>query len=76
MLTITYLDGIVHFDVRVRVADGSSVMGNAIWNLVLSKFLLQNLAELEGSFFGVNFDNIETTFDIHKNTEVFACLVD
>lgn len=60
----------------MRVADGSSIMGNDIWNLVLSKALSLNFAEFEGGFFGVNSDGLESAFDVVKNTEVLASLGD
>ena len=60
----------------MRVADGSSVMGNDIWNLVLSEFLLLNLTELEGGFFAVDLDQGEASLNVQKHAEALAGLGD
>lgn len=56
----------------MRVADGSSVMGNDIWNLVLSEFLLQHLAEFERGLLGIDLDSLEASLNVVKHTEVFS----
>lgn len=60
----------------MRVADGSSVMGNDIWNLVLSEFLLQHLAEFERGLLGVNFDSLEASLSVVEHAEVFSSFLE
>lgn len=58
------------------VADGSSVVGNNVGNLVLTHGLLHDLAELEGGFLVVNSVGHEASLDVVENTEVLASLDD
>lgn len=58
------------------VTDGSTVMGDDVRNLVLSKFLLGNLAELEACLLGVDAVSLETTLDVVEDTEVLASFVE
>ena len=53
-------------------ADGSSVVGHAVWDLVLSDEFLDDLAEFEVSFSGVNVVRLEAAFDIVKDAEVLT----
>lgn len=56
--------------------DGSAVVSYNVWNLVLSKDLSLDLAEFEGSLLWVNAVGLEASFDVVKNTEEFASLLD
>ena len=47
----TYLDRVVLLDVWMRETDGSAVVGDNVWNLVLSEDLSLDLAELKASLF-------------------------
>jgi len=60
----------------MRVTDGSTVVGDDVRNLVLSKFLLGDFAELEAGLLGVNAMSLEATLDVVKDTEVLASFVD
>jgi len=50
ILNQVQLDGVVDVDFRVRVSDGSSVMGDNVWNFVGSNFLSNNFQKLESGF--------------------------
>lgn len=63
-------------DVGVGVADGSTVVGHDVWDLVLADALLQNLAELETGFLLGDLDALEATLDVVEDAEVLAGLVD
>ena len=45
------LDGVIDRDFRVSESNGSSVVGDDVWDLVWSDFLSNNLAELVFGFF-------------------------
>ena len=60
----------------MRVTDGSTVVGDDVRNLVLSKFLLGDLAELEACLLGIDAVGLETTLDVVEDTEVLAGFVD
>jgi hypothetical protein len=45
----TYLNSVVLLDVWMGETDGSAVVSDNVWNLVLSKDLSLDLAEFEGS---------------------------
>jgi len=68
-------DGVVLLDVRVGEADGSSVVGNNVRNLVLSKTLPLNLAELEGGLVGVDSVGLEAALDVVEDSEVLSSLI-
>jgi hypothetical protein len=70
----TYLERVVDLDVGVRETDGPAVVGDDVWDLVLSDELLNNLAELEASFLGINGVGLETTLDVVENSEVLTSL--
>ena len=63
-------------DVGVGVADGSTVVGHDVWDLVLADALLQNLAELETGFLLGDLDCLEAALHVVKDAEVLAGLVD
>ena len=69
-----YLDGIVLLDLWVGEADGSSVVGNNIGDLVLSKGLSLDLAKLEVSFLAVDADWLETSLNVIEDAEVLVGL--
>lgn len=66
------LHGVVDFDVGVREADGSSVVGNDVGDLVLANALLRHLAQLEAGFLVVNSVGLEAAFNIIEHAEVLA----
>lgn len=70
------LHSVVLLDVWVWVADGSSVVGHNVWDFVLSELLLLNLKELEVCFSGVDFNWLEASLDVIKDTEVLVGLWD
>ena len=74
--TEVVLDGVSDLNVWVWESDGSSVMGDNVWDLVLSNSLLDNLAELETSFLGINSVWVELSFGVEEDSEVFVGLVD
>ena len=76
MLKYTYLDGVVDLDVWVRESNGSTVVGNDMWNLGFTNLLLDNLAELEFTFLGVNSMWLESSLDVIKDSEVLVGLLD
>ena len=53
-------------------ADGSSVVGDNVGNLVLAECLALNLAEFEACFFGFNADWHEAALHIVEDSEVLA----
>lgn len=73
---LTYLDCVVLLDVGVGEADSTTIVGNNVWNIALSKNLSLDLAKLELGFFGINAMGLETTLNVVEDTEVFTSLVD
>lgn len=55
-------------------ADGPSVVGDDVRNLVLAKNFIRNLAELEVCFFGIDADRLEAALKVVKDAEVFVRL--
>merc|ERR1711957_354552 len=72
----TYLNRVEDVDVGVGVADSSTVVGDDVWDLVLSDSLLENLAELELTFLLVDLDCLEAALNIVEDAEVLGGLVD
>lgn len=70
----TYLDGIVLLDVWMWEADGPSVVGNDVGNLVCAKHLALNLAEFEVCFLGIDANWSVATLDIVEHAEVLTGL--
>jgi hypothetical protein len=58
----------------VGVADGSAIVGHNIRNFVFAKNFLNDLAQLEARFFGLNAHWLESSLDVVHNAEVFASL--
>jgi len=70
------LDGVSNLDVWMWELDGSSVMGDDVWDLVLSDGLLDNLAELVTGLGGFNSVGIEFTLGVKENSEMLVGLLD
>jgi len=66
------LDGVVDLDGRVRVSDGSAVVGDDVWDTLGTELVTTDLAELEGSLLGGNSVDGESTLDIVEESEVLA----
>ncbi len=75
-MNLTYLDSVVLLDVGVGEADGSAVVGNNVWDLVLAKNLSLDSAELELSLLLINLVGLETTLDVVQDAEVLTSLGD
>ena len=70
------LDGVVDFDERIRVTDGSSVMGHDVRYALRSDGHFSHLAELISRFFGCDAVDGEAAFYIVQQAEVFIGLLD
>lgn len=70
------LDGISDLNVWVWESDGSTVVGDNVWDLVLSDDLLDDLAELETGFLGVNSVWVELSLGVDEDSEVLVGLLD
>lgn len=66
------LDSVVDLDSRVRVSDGSAIVGNDVGNALGTKLMLSDLEELESSLLGGNSVNGESALDVVEKTEVLA----
>jgi len=66
------LDRIVLLDFRVRVADGSAVVGHNIRNFVLAKTLALHFAQFETCLLAFDSDGLETSLDVVHDAEVFV----
>jgi len=64
-----HLERIANANVWVRESEGSAVVRGGIWDLLLANILLDNLAELEASFLGVNSVWNESSFNIKQHSE-------
>lgn len=69
------LDGVVDLDFRVSESDGSSVVGDDVWDFVWSDFLSDNLAELVFGFIGLDGSHDESSLNIEQHSEVFTRLI-
>lgn len=56
-------------DIWVRVSDGSTVVGNDVWDLVLAHGLASDTAELESGLLGVDSVSLESAFNIEEDSE-------
>jgi hypothetical protein len=70
-----YLDSVILLNIWVRISNGSSIMSNDVWNLVGSHSLSFDLAKFELGFLGIDLVSLVSSFDIVKNTEVLASLL-
>jgi len=59
----------------VRVADGSTVVRDDVWDLVLAEALADNLAKFELSLLLIDADSLEAALHVEKHTEVLAGLI-
>lgn len=69
------LDGVVDFDGRVRIADGTTVVSDDMGDTLGAESNLANFEELVGGFFLGDAVDSETTLDIVKEAEVLAGLL-
>ena len=69
------LDGVVDLDQRVRVTDGSAIVGDDVRNTLGAKRDLLDLKEFVGSLLRGDAVDGETALDIVKETEVLAGLL-
>jgi hypothetical protein len=70
------LDGVVNVDLGVGVSDGSTVMGDDVWDRVFADAFLVDLAEFELGFLLGDLDGGEASLDIVEDSEVFSGLGD
>lgn len=66
------LDSVVNLDSRVRVSDGSAIVGNDVGNALGTKLMLSDLEELESSLLGGDSVNSESALNVVEKTEVLA----
>ena len=74
--TEVVLDGVSDLNVWVWESDGSSVVSDNVWDLVLSNGLLDNLAELESSFLSVNSVWVVLSSGVDEDSEMLVGLLD
>jgi len=67
---------IVHFDLRVWVPDGTSIVCDNVRNLIWANTLCLDANKLVFSFFGLDALEYETSSSISKETEALSCLLD
>lgn len=65
-------DSVIDLDQRVRITDGSSVVGDNVGDTASANSDFADLQKLVGSFFGGDAVNGETTLDVVKEAEVLA----
>ena len=70
------LDGVVHLDEGVGVADGAAVVGDDEWDTLGANTGLPDLEELVGSLLGADAVDGEAALDVVEETEVLARLLD
>jgi len=70
------LDGIVNFDGRVGISDGSSIMSNKEWNALPPKLDSLDLAQLILRLFSLDAMHSKPTLGIIDQPKVLASLVD
>ena len=69
------LDGVVHLDEGVGVADGAAVVGDDEWDTLGANTGLPDLEELVGSLLGADAVDGEAALDVVEETEVLARLL-
>jgi hypothetical protein len=62
------LDGVVHFDNRVRVTDGATIVGNNGRDSLCTDSLFLHTAQFEGGFFLVNAVQHEASLGVKEQT--------
>jgi hypothetical protein len=70
------LDGVVHFDGGIGVTNCAAVMGDNVGNALGTDGNSANLEKLVGSFLRSDAVNGEAAFDVVKETEMLARLLD
>merc|ERR1712086_521235 len=70
------LDGVSNLDIWLWIVDGTTVMGNNVWDSTWTDSLLLNLAQLEFGFRVWDGVNRELTTNIIDQTEVLISLLD
>jgi hypothetical protein len=70
------LDGVVDLDIWMRESDGSTVVGDDVWNLRLADLLLGDLAEFEFSLLGVHSVWLESSLNVIEDSEMLVGLLD
>jgi len=70
------LDSVVYFNQRIRVADGSPIVCDDVWDSASTNGNFADFQKLVGSFLGGDSVNGETALDIIEEAEVFARLLD
>mmetsp|Transcript_10517 Transcript_10517/g.9060 ORF Transcript_10517/g.9060 Transcript_10517/m.9060 type:complete len:279 (+) Transcript_10517:481-1317(+) len=70
------LDGVVDIDIGVGVSDGSTVVGDNVWDFIGADFSSDDLAKLELSFIRLDGSEDESTLDVVQDSEVFTSLSD
>jgi len=59
----------------VRIADGPSIVGDNVWDLVLAENLSFDFADLDSSFTGIDAVSLEAALGVVKDAEVLAGLL-
>lgn len=70
------LHGVVDFDERVGVTDGSSIVGDQEWDVLWADTDLLHFAQLVLGLLGRNTVNGEATFHVIDQSEEFSGLLD
>jgi len=66
-------DCIIDFDVWVRVANSSGIMGDNVWYCILANTNSLDLSEFVSRFFSTDSVTDESSLDVKKKTEEFTC---
>ena len=67
-------DGVIYPDAGVRVADGSAIVSNDVWDTLGTKSQFSDLEKLVASFLWCDAMDGETTFNVVEKAEVFTRL--
>jgi len=70
------LDSVVYFNQRIRVADGSPIVCDDVWDSASTNGDFADLQQLVGGFLGGDPVNGETALDVVEEAEVFARFLD
>merc|ERR1719326_999854 len=68
------LDSVVDLNVWMWEPEGSAIMSDDVWDLLLADFLFEDFAQLELGFFLVNPVGKEPSFGVNKHSEIFISL--
>ncbi|KAF6317424.1 hypothetical protein mRhiFer1_008486 [Rhinolophus ferrumequinum] len=71
-----HLNGVVHLDEGVRVADGASIMGHQVRDSFCAHKDLSHFAQLVLCLLRCNAMNSKATLGVIDQSEVLSCLVD